>query len=47
VSAPLHANAPAILIAIGGLLLVAALTLTIQDRLARGRGAAEALRAGP
>jgi putative ABC transport system permease protein len=47
VSAPLHADAPAILIAIGGLLLVAALTLTIQNRLARGRGAAEALRAGP
>src|SRR5262249_38645592 len=32
VSAPLHVNAPAILIAIGGLLLVAALTLTIQNR---------------
>jgi putative ABC transport system permease protein len=47
VTAPLHANAPAILIAIGGLLLVAALTLTIQNRLARGRGAAQALRAGP
>jgi len=47
VTAPLHADAPAILIAIGGLLLVAALTLTIQNRLARGRGAAQALRAGP
>ena len=47
VSAPLHADAPAILVAIGGLLLVAALTLTIQNRLARGRGAAQALRAGP
>jgi putative ABC transport system permease protein len=47
VKAPLHADAPAILIAIGGLLLVAALTLTIQNRLARGRGAAQALRAGP
>jgi len=47
VSAPLHASAPAILIAIGGLLLVAAVTLTIQNRLARGRGAAQALRAGP
>ena len=47
VSAPLHASAPAILIAIGGLLLVAAATLTIQNRLARGRGAAQALRAGP
>jgi putative ABC transport system permease protein len=47
VTAPLHADALAILIAIGGLLLVAALTLTIQDRLARGRGAAQALRAGP
>jgi putative ABC transport system permease protein len=47
VSAPLHADAPAILLAVGGLLLVAALTLTIQNRLARGRGAAQALRAGP
>ena len=47
VTAPLHADALAILIAIGGLLLVAALTLTIQNRLARGRGAAQALRAGP
>ena len=47
VSAPLHADAPAILVAIGGLLLVAALTLIIQNRLARGRGAAQALRAGP
>jgi putative ABC transport system permease protein len=47
VTAPLHADAPAILIAIGGLLLVAALTLSIQNRLARGRGAAQALRAGP
>lgn len=47
VTAPLHADALAILIAIAGLLLVAALTLTIQNRLARGRGAAQALRAGP
>jgi putative ABC transport system permease protein len=47
VTAPLHADALAILVAIGGLLLVAALTLTIQNRLARGRGAAQALRAGP
>ncbi len=47
VTAPLHAETLAILIAIGGLLLVAALTLTIQNRLARGRGAAQALRAGP
>jgi putative ABC transport system permease protein len=46
VTAPLHADALAILIAIGGLLLVAALTLTIQNRLARGRGAAQALRTG-
>jgi putative ABC transport system permease protein len=47
VTVPLHADAPALLIAIGGLLLVAAVTLTIQNRLARGRGAAQALRAGP
>lgn len=46
VTAPLRADPVAVAAAAGALLLLAALTLTIQNRLARGRGAAQALRAG-
>ena len=46
VTAPLRADAPAILVATAGCCSLAALTLTIQNRLARGRGAAQALRVG-
>jgi putative ABC transport system permease protein len=46
VSVPLHADPVALAAAAAGLLLLAALTLTIQDRLARGRGATQALRVG-
>jgi len=46
VSVPLRADPAAIGAAAAGLLLLAALTLTIQSRLARGRRAAQALRAG-
>jgi putative ABC transport system permease protein len=46
VTAPLRADTLAIVVAAGALLLLAAVTLTIQNRLARGRGAAQALRAG-
>jgi putative ABC transport system permease protein len=43
---PLTADPVAIVAAAGGLLLLAALTLTIETRLARGRGATQALRLG-
>jgi hypothetical protein len=43
---PLRAEPLAIAAAAGGLLLLAALTLAVQYRLARGRGAAQALRVG-
>jgi putative ABC transport system permease protein len=46
VTVPLHANLVTIAATAAGLLLLAGLTLVIQDRLARGRGAAQALRAG-
>jgi putative ABC transport system permease protein len=46
VTAPLHPDAAVIGVAAGGLLLLAGLTLTIQNRLAHGRGATQALRAG-
>ena len=42
----LRADPVAIVEAAGGLLLLAGLTLVIQDRLARGRGTTQALRAG-
>jgi putative ABC transport system permease protein len=46
VSVPLHADPVAIAAAAAGLLLLAALTLTIQNKLARTRGATQALRVG-
>lgn len=46
VTVPLHANLTAIAATAAGLLLLAGLTLTMQDRLARRRGTAQALRAG-
>jgi len=46
VTVPLHADLAAIVLTAGGLLLLAWLTLTVQDRLARGRGTAQALRVG-
>ena len=46
VAVPLRAEPLAIVAAAGGLLLLAALTLTIQHRLARSRGTAQALRVG-
>ena len=46
VNAPLRAEPLAIVAAAGGLLLLAAATLAIQNRLARARGAAQALRVG-
>ena len=46
VTVPLRAEPIAIVAAAAGLLLLAALTLTIQNRLARSRGAAQALRVG-
>jgi putative ABC transport system permease protein len=46
VTVPLRAQPLAILVAAIGLLLLAALTLTIQNRLARTRGTAQALRVG-
>ena len=46
VTVPLRAQPLAILVAAIGLLLLAALTLTIQNRLARSRGTAQALRVG-
>jgi len=46
VTVPLRAEPMAIVAAAAGLLLLAALTLTIQNGLARSRGAAQALRVG-
>jgi putative ABC transport system permease protein len=46
VTVPLRADPAGIGAAVAGLLLVAVLTLTIQSRLARGRGATQALRVG-
>ena len=46
VTVPLRAQPLAIALAAAGLLVLAALTLTIQNRLARSRGAAQALRVG-
>jgi putative ABC transport system permease protein len=46
VAVPLRAEPLAIAAAAAGLLLLAALTLAVQYRLARGRGAAQALRVG-
>ena len=46
VNAALRADPVAIVVAAAGLLILAGLTLVIQDRLARGRGATQALRAG-
>jgi hypothetical protein len=46
VTAALQADPAAIGVAAGALLLLAGLTLAIQDRLARGRGTTQALRVG-
>jgi len=46
VNAALRADPVAIVVAAAALLLLAGLTLTIQDRLARGRGTTQALRVG-
>ena len=46
VTVPLHANLVAIVVTAAGLVLLAWLTLAVQYRLARGRGAAQALRVG-
>jgi hypothetical protein len=46
VSVPLHADPVALAIAVGGLAVLAALTLAIQDTLARRLGAGQALRVG-
>ncbi len=46
VTVPLHADPVAIAAAAAGLLLLAGLTLTIQNRLARSRGTTQALRVG-
>jgi putative ABC transport system permease protein len=46
VTVPLRADPAAIVVAAVALLLLGALTLTISSRLARGRGAAQALRVG-
>jgi putative ABC transport system permease protein len=46
VTVELSAQPLAIAVAAAGLLLLAVLTLTIQSMLARGRGAAQALRVG-
>jgi putative ABC transport system permease protein len=46
VTVPLRAQPLAIALAAAGLLVLAALTLTIQNRLARSRGTAQALRVG-
>jgi putative ABC transport system permease protein len=46
VTVPLRADPAAILIAAAALLVLGGLTLTISSRLARGRGAAQALRVG-
>ena len=46
VTVPLNADPVAIAAAAGGLLLLAGVALTIETRLARGRGAIQALRVG-
>jgi hypothetical protein len=46
VSVPLHADPVAIAVAVGGLAVLAVLTLSIQDILARRLGAGQALRVG-
>jgi putative ABC transport system permease protein len=46
VAVPLRAEPLAIVVAAVGLLVLAVLTLTIQNRLARSRGTAQALRVG-
>ena len=46
VTVPLQANLAAIAVTAAGLVLLAWLTLTVQYRLARGRGTAQALRVG-
>jgi putative ABC transport system permease protein len=46
VTVPLRADPAAILIAAAALVVLGGLTLTISGRLARGRGAAQALRVG-
>jgi hypothetical protein len=46
VTVPLQAQPLAIVAAAAGLLLLAALTLTVQNGLARSRGVAQALRVG-
>jgi hypothetical protein len=46
ITVPLHAEPAAIAATAAGLLLLAALTVTIQNKLARGRGTTQALRVG-
>jgi putative ABC transport system permease protein len=46
VSVPLRADPVALVIAVGGLLLLTALTLAVQDALARRLGTGPALRVG-
>jgi putative ABC transport system permease protein len=46
VSVPLHADPAALAVAVGGLAVLTALTLAIQDTLARHLGAGQALRVG-
>jgi putative ABC transport system permease protein len=46
VTVPLRADLAGLGAAVAGLVLVAALALTIQSRLARARGATQALRVG-
>jgi putative ABC transport system permease protein len=46
VAVPLYADPLALGIAVGGLLLLAGVTLAVQDRLARRRGVSQALRVG-
>jgi putative ABC transport system permease protein len=46
VSVPLHTDPVALAVAVGGLAVLAALTLAIQDTLARRLGAGQALRVG-
>jgi hypothetical protein len=46
VSVPLRADPVALAVATGGLLLLAALTLSVQDALARRLGTGPALRVG-
>jgi hypothetical protein len=46
VTVPLNADPVAIAVAAGGLLLLAGVALTIETKVARGRGASQALRVG-